>query len=93
MSKFATAIIAAAATLALATPSLASETRSVKVKTVQRNGQTLYCIKQGVTTGSIMSRDICKTKEDWAESGVTVVAAADKAGKLAANPQQAAAQN
>jgi len=83
------ALVTAAGLFAFATPSLAArESQELKVKTVEKNGQTLYCIKEDAVTGSIVAKTRCLTKEDWAKSGVSLGSVEDKKdGALAANPQ------
>jgi tellurite resistance protein len=83
MSKFATALVAAAATLAVATPSFAVET---KAKIIQRNGETLYCVKASESTGSRVPQKVCRTQAEWAASGAQVKPKAE-GERLAANPQ------
>jgi predicted lipoprotein with Yx(FWY)xxD motif len=83
------ALVAAAGLFAFSAPSLAaSEGQALKVKTVEKNGQTLYCIKQDAMTGSIVAKTRCLTKDDWAKNGVALGKTEDKKdGALAANPE------
>lgn len=84
MFKFTTAIVAAAAITAAASAPAFAET-SAKAKMIERNGKTLYCVKDEMT-GSRMAKQVCLTKEEWAQRGVTVNSPKNDAA-LAANPQ------
>jgi Spy/CpxP family protein refolding chaperone len=84
MFKFTTAIVAAAAITATASAPAFAET-SAKAKMIERNGKTFYCVKNEMT-GSRMAKQVCLTKEEWSQRGVTVAAAKNDAA-LAANPQ------
>ena len=83
MSKIVTALVAAAATLAVAAPSFAAEAHKAKI--IQRNGETLYCLKVTADPGSRVPQRVCRTKEDWAASGAQVKPKNDS-DRLAANP-------
>jgi hypothetical protein len=88
MSKVVATIIAAAATFAVATPSFAAAPPlEVKAKAVEKNGQTLYCLKLEAVTGSMIPSKTCLTREAWAEKNVRIVeiSTADKANALASN--------
>lgn len=91
MSKLATILAAAAATLAIASPSFAAD-KEYKARVVERNGQTLYCVKAPAATGSNIVQRVCRTQEEWAAAGAKVVPT-EKSGRLAANAPQAVNQN
>jgi len=84
MFKF-TAIIAAAATIAIAAPSIAAE-KQYDAKIIQRDGETQYCVTQAAPTGSNVPQRICMTQEEWAATGAKVLPK-NSTEQLAANPQ------
>lgn len=84
MLKF-TAILAAAATVAIAVPSVAAE-QQYNAKVVHRDGQKLYCVKQPAATGTNVVQRVCRTQEEWAATGAKVLPK-NNSDRLAANPQ------
>ena len=82
-----TPAIIAAAVLAFAVPATAAPAQGAKMqaKIIQKNGETLYCVKQ-TTTGSRLPQKTCLTKEQWQERGANI-AAVGQDHKLASNPQ------
>ena len=82
-------IIATAATLSLAAltaPALAAEApknlKETKAQIIQRNGETLYCVKD-VITGSRMPKRTCMTAAEWSDAGAQIKLPQDQ--KLAAS--------
>lgn len=82
-----TAIIAAATAFAFTVPAMAAPVQGspMKAKIIQKNGETLYCVKE-TTIGSRVPNRTCLTKQEWELRG-SIVAAAKSDHKLAANPQ------
>lgn len=71
-------IIATAATLsltAMTAPALAAEAPSnmkqTKAQIIQRNGETLYCVKETIT-GSRMPKRTCMTAAEWNLAGAQI---------------------
>jgi|GEM_PF-2818475 len=83
MFKFTTAI-AAAAIVAISGPAFAAGQLDAKV--IEKNGKTLYCVKER-TTDSLVPVRTCLTKGEWEARG-SKVASAKKAPVLASNPQE-----
>ena len=89
MSKFVIALAAAAATLAVASPSFAAE-KAHKAKVIQRNGETLYCVKvDSPATGTNIPQRVCRTQAEWAANNAKVLPKTSSE-RLAANPQAVA---
>lgn len=89
-------IIATAATLSLATltaPAFATETpknlKETKAQIIQRDGKTLYCVKD-IITGSLIPKRLCMTAAEWSDEGAQIKLPQDQ--KLAAS-QDFAAKN
>ena len=54
-----------------AAPAAAKTEGSKMVMTVeQRNGETLYCLKDGDRTGSRLPVKVCQSRADWAKEGI-----------------------
>jgi|GEM_PF-5198069 len=68
------AAVAAAGLMTIAAPALAapSADKQIKAKVIQKNGMTLYCVKD-VTTGTRVPRRICMTPQEWSHAGGRVV--------------------
>lgn len=70
-------IIATAATLgltAMTAPALAAAPQNLKeakAQIIQRNGETLYCVKENVT-GSRMPKRTCMTAAEWSLAGAQI---------------------
>ena len=71
-------IIVTAATLgltAMTAPALAAEmpkgAKETKAQIIQRNGETLYCVKEAVT-GSRMPKRTCMTAAEWNLAGAQI---------------------
>jgi len=91
MPKIATliAVATAATAIAFTAPAMAAPVQgsTMKAKIIQRNGETLYCVKETVT-GSRVPNRTCLTKQEWELRG-SIVAAATSDHRLASNPQVA----
>ena len=81
-------IIATAATLSLAAltaPASAAEApknlKETKAQIIQRNGKTLYCVKEMIT-GSLIPNRTCMTAAEWSDAGAQIKLPQDQ--KLAA---------
>lgn len=82
-------IIATAATLSLAAltaPASAAEApknlKETKAQIIQRNGKTLYCVKEMIT-GSLIPKRTCMTATEWSDAGAQIKLPQDQ--KLAAS--------
>lgn len=71
-------IITTAATLslvALTAPAFAAEAskngKETKAQIIQRNGKTLYCIKEMIT-GSLIPNRTCMTAAEWSDAGAQI---------------------
>lgn len=89
-------IITTAAALSLAAltaPGFAAEApknlQETKAQIIQRNGKTLYCIKDMIT-GSLIPHRTCMTAAEWSDAGAQIKLPQDQ--KLAA-AQDFAAKN
>lgn len=71
LAMLAALTIAGAPALAKSTPAQGS---ALKLTVKEKNGQTLYCMKEEAITGSILPKNRCLTREDWAEKGVSIPA-------------------
>ena len=81
-------IIATVATFSLAAltaPALAAEApknlKETKAQIIQRNGKTLYCVKEMIT-GSLIPNRTCMTAAEWSDAGAQIKLPQDQ--KLAA---------
>jgi hypothetical protein len=86
MFKFATIIIAAAATVSA--PALAEK---YEAKVVKKNGETYYCVKQPVTSSLIPAR-VCVTEGELTAQGAEIASAKSNA-VLASNAPATSNQN
>ena len=86
MFKFATIIIAAAATVSA--PALAEK---YEAKVVKKNGDTYYCVKQPAAASLIPTR-ICLTEAELTAQGAKIVSAKSNA-VLASNAPATSNQN
>ncbi|MGF7171386.1 hypothetical protein FHS91_003084 [Sphingobium xanthum] len=86
MFKFATIIIAAAATVSA--PALAEK---YEAKVVKKNGDTYYCVKQPVTSSLIPAR-VCVTEAELTAQGAEIASINSKS-ELASNAPASSNQN
>jgi hypothetical protein len=86
MFKFAATFVVATAVMTVSGPALAAGKQNAKV--IERNGKTLYCVSEKISS-SRMPNQTCLTKEEWEARGSQVASAIDKAEVLASNPQPA----
>ena len=77
------AATSAAAALGFAAVPAAAKTEGSKmVMTVeQRNGETLYCLKDDDRTGSRLPVKVCQSRADWAKEGIKFPEDRSAAGK------------
>jgi uncharacterized membrane protein len=67
-SRGAIALAAAAAFVSLAAPASASDPQAPKPQeTAKAAKEKLYCVK-GTTTGTLIPKKVCKTRDQWIES-------------------------
>ena len=71
--------LSAAGPILSAGPALAKAPKSdeptTRMTVMQKDGQTVYCVRQNVLTGTILSGKICKSREEWAAAGLNIPAA------------------
>jgi hypothetical protein len=92
------AILAAASLAVSAGPALAKAAKSdeptTRMTVKHKDGQTLYCVRDEAKTGQLMGNSICKSREEWAQSGLNIPADGRSAGGGdAAKPASAARLN
>ena len=58
-----------------------SDEPTTRMTVKQKNGQTVYCVRDQVKTGQLMGNAICKSREEWAEAGISIPANSRSSGE------------
>lgn len=70
-----------------------SDEPTTRMTVKQKDGQTMYCVREEAKTGQLMGTKLCKTREEWAEAGLNIPADIRSAGGEGAKPASAARLN
>ncbi|HEY1125532.1 MAG TPA: hypothetical protein VGE65_07855 [Sphingobium sp.] len=77
-------VLAATGLVLWAGPALAKAEKSdeptTRMTVKQKDGQTLYCVRNEAKTGQLMGNNVCKSREEWAEAGLDIPANSRSAG-------------
>lgn len=69
--------LTAAGLILSAGPALAaakSDEPATRMTVKQKDGHTIYCVREEAKTGQLMGNNICKSREEWAEAGLNIPA-------------------
>ncbi len=57
-----------------------SDEPTTRMTVKQKDGQTIYCVREEAKTGQLMGNNVCKSREQWAEAGLNIPADSRSAG-------------
>src|SRR5689334_176534 len=86
--------LTAAGLVLSAGPVFAKEAKSgeptMRMTVKQKDGQTIYCVREEAKTGQLMGNTVCKNRDEWAQAGLNIPVNSRSAGGEGAKPAGAA---
>ena len=61
----------------------AADQSKTRMTIEQKDGQTVYCVTDRASTGTILNNKVCHTRSEWADKGLVIPEQQQRAGDSA----------